>query len=70
MALESTGRVFVCKLTGFDEMEVEMFPPGETPSSPGDYRAEAAEFAKKYAEDHLDRFEELFEELARRKSGS
>jgi hypothetical protein len=67
--VEDSGRVFVCRLTGFDEMTVEAFPRDRTPHEGGEYRAEAAEFAKEYAEKNLDRFEELFEELARRGAG-
>jgi hypothetical protein len=66
-AKETTGRIVVCRLTGFDEMIVETFPKGAAPHEGGEYRAEAAEFAKEYAEQNLERFEQLFQELARRK---
>lgn len=66
-AAEDSGRVIICRMTRFDEMTVETFPAGQTPHEEGEHRAEAAEFAKAYANENLDRFEELFEELARRR---
>jgi hypothetical protein len=54
-------------MKGFNDMTVETFPKGTTPGSDGDYRAEAAEFARQYAEDRLERFRALFEELERRR---
>jgi hypothetical protein len=67
-AVENTGRVFVCRMTGFDAMTVEAFPRATTAHEGGEYRADAAAFAKQHAEANLDRFEELFEELARRRA--
>jgi hypothetical protein len=65
---ENSGRVIICRMTGFDAMSVETFPAGQTPHEEGEHRAEAAEFARRYAETHLALFEGLFEELARRKN--
>jgi hypothetical protein len=67
-AQEDSGRIFVCRLTGFDDMTIETFPVGRTPGSDGRYRAEAAAAAKRYVETHVEQLEELFEELARRRA--
>jgi hypothetical protein len=69
-AEENSGRVFVCRMTAFDTISVEPFPKGQTPHPSGEHRRQAAEAVRKYAEENLSRFEELFEELARRQASS
>ncbi|HTM43976.1 MAG TPA: hypothetical protein VL137_03420 [Polyangiaceae bacterium] len=63
---EDSGVVFVCRVRSFDDMTVEAFPLGQTPTLEGDYRAEAARTAQSFIDDNVDEFERLFEELGRR----
>jgi hypothetical protein len=58
--VEDTGEVFVCHLRTFDDVNVDTFPRGQTPSSPGEYRAIAAEAARQFALANREQFEELF----------
>ena len=64
--IEDSGRVFVCRMKAFDDLVIEAFPRESTIQEEGEYRANAAEFAREYAEANLDTFERLFEEVARR----
>lgn len=65
-AAEDSGRVFVCRMTSFDDMTIETFPKGNAPGASGDERAEVAEFVRDYTGERLDYFSRLFEELAHR----
>ena len=62
--VEDTGEVFVCHLRTFDDVAVDTFPKGQTPSSPGEYRALAAEAARDFALANRAQFEELFAKVA------
>jgi hypothetical protein len=61
---DDPGGVFICRMTGFDEITVETFPRGVTPSSDGEHRADAAEAAAKFARSNREQFKELFARLA------
>jgi hypothetical protein len=56
-AQEDSGRIFVCRLTGFDDMTIETFPVGRTPGSDGRYRAVAAAAAKLFVETNVEQLE-------------
>ena len=58
--VEDTGQVFVCHLRAFDDVIVDTFPKGQTPSSPGEHRALAAETAREFAVANRTQFEALF----------
>jgi len=62
--VEDTGEVFVCHLRSFDDVTVDTFPQGQTPSSAGEYRAIAAEAAREFALANREQFEELFASVA------
>ncbi len=60
---DDPGGIFICRLTAFDEVAVETFPRGQTPSSDGEHRADAAEAALKFARSNREQFKELFAKL-------
>ena len=66
--VEDTGEVFECRLRGFDDVAVDTFPLGRTPSSEGEYRAIAAETARELALGNREKFEALFAALPPREN--
>ncbi len=62
-ALEDTGGIFVCRMTGYDAVSVERFPVGATASADGELRVEAADAAVRYALENRDQFDALFARL-------
>jgi hypothetical protein len=57
------GGVFLCRMTNYGSVSVELFPPGDTPSASGADRVEAATAAMRYAVDNTARFDALFASL-------
>jgi hypothetical protein len=57
----TAGGVFVCRLTDYASVSVETFPAGQTPSSSGEDRVEAAAAAMRYALENQSQFDALFE---------
>jgi hypothetical protein len=60
---DDPGGVFVCRMTAPDEITVETFPVGSTPSSDGESRAEAVEAALAWTRDNKERFSELLAQI-------
>src|SRR5882672_3963823 len=63
-ALPDQGGVFVCRMKDYGSITVERFPRGQTPSSEGEDRVEAAAAAMRHALDNRDQFDALFARLA------
>jgi hypothetical protein len=59
------GGVFLCRMRDYGSVAVESFPPGQTPSSSGADRVEAAAAAMRYALDNNVQFDALFASLPR-----
>ena len=57
------GGVFVCRMTGYDDVAVESFPLGNTPSSDAESRVDAAAAARRYALENREQFDALFASL-------
>ena len=63
-AESDSGGVFLCRMKDYGTISVESFPAGQTPSSSGADRVDAAAAAMRYALDNQNRFDALFAELA------
>ena len=61
-----SGGVFVCRMADYADIAVESFPPGQTPSSSGEDRVEAAACAMRYALENQGTFDTFFAELKAR----
>ncbi len=60
-----SGGVFLVRMKDYGSITVESFPPGQTPSSSGADRVEAAAAAMRYALDNSNQFDSLFAQLPR-----
>ena len=60
----NSGGVFLCRMKDYGSISVETFPVGQTPSSQGEDRVDAAAAAMRYALDNQNRFDSLFAQLA------
>jgi hypothetical protein len=61
-----SGGVFLCRMKDYGTISVESFPAGQTPSSRGEDRVDAAAAAMRFALENRNRFDELFAEISAR----
>ena len=61
-----SGGVFLCRMKDYGTISVESFPVGQTPSSRGEDRVDAAAAAMRYALENRNRFDALFAEISAR----